>query len=262
MRLSKPRATLGAAVSDDSRPLAVVTGGARGIGEAIVAELIATGHRVAALDINSKAIAHARDSDAARNGLLLPVELSITDRGAVEEKLARLAEHHGPVRALVNNAGMTLPATFLDQTDRDWDRIVDVNLKGTFVMGQVAARQMVAEGRGVIVNVSSVSAHGVRTGPPAYAAAKAGVEGLSRLMAVQLGPLGIRVNTIVVGTTATPWLLSRKSDTELAQMRETTLTGQIGDTSDVAAVVAFLCSPAAKHITGQLISVSGGQWMP
>lgn len=249
-------------MSDEALPLAIVTGGARGIGEAIVAELIATGYRVAALDVNAKAIAAARDSNHGRNGLLLPVELSITDRDAVERALGELAERHGPARVLVNNAGMTLPATFLDQTDQDWDRIVDVNLKGTFVVGQVAARQMVTEGRGSIVNVSSVSAHGVRTGPPAYAAAKAGVEGLSRLMAVQLGPLGVRVNTVVVGTTATPWLLSRKTEDELARMRQTTLTGQIGDPGDVAGMVAFLCSPAAKHITGQLISISGGQWMP
>lgn len=249
-------------MSDDMRPLAIVTGGARGIGEAIVAELISGGHRVAVVDVNTKAIRRAQDSDFARDGLLLPVELSITDRTAVENALGDLAVANGPIRALVNNAGMTLPATFLDQNDQDWDRIVDVNLKGTFVMSQIAARQMAVAGRGAIVNISSVSAHGVRTGPPAYAAAKAGVEGLSRLMAVQLGPLGVRVNTVVVGTTATPWLLSRKSDSELAQMRQTTLTGQIGDPDDVAGMVAFLCSPAAKHITGQLISVSGGQWMP
>lgn len=249
-------------MSVEALPLAIVTGRARGIGEAIVAELITTGHRVGVLDVNSKAIAKAGDSDAARQGLLLPMQLSITDRAAVQSALSELADRHGPVRALVNNAGMTLPATFLDQSEEDWDRIIDVNLKGTFLVGQVAARQMVAEGRGAIVNVSSVSAHGVRTGPPAYAAAKAGVEGLSRLMAVQLGPLGVRVNTVVVGTTATPWLLSRKTDEELATMRQSTLTGELGDPGDIAGVVAFLCSPAAKHITGQLISVSGGQWMP
>ncbi len=249
-------------MSGDSRPLAVVTGGARGIGESIVAALICGGHRVAAIDVNAKAIGRANDTDEARAGLLVPMNLSITDRGAVEEALEGLAERHGPVRALVNNAGMTLPGTFLEQTDEDWDRIVDVNLKGTFVMAQVVARQMVAHGGGAIVNVSSVSAHGVRTGPPAYAAAKAGVEGLSRLMAVQLGVHAIRVNTVVVGTTATPWLLSRKTSDELAQMRLTTLTGNIGEPEDVAGVVAFLCSPAAKHVTGQLISVSGGQWMP
>lgn len=249
-------------MSGNARPLAVVTGGARGIGESIVAALISGGHRVAAIDVNAKALAHVEASDDARSGLLIPVNLSITQRDAVEHTLGELADRYGPVRALVNNAGMTLPGTFLEQTDEDWDRIVDVNLKGTFVMAQTAARRMVTDGGGVIVNISSVSAHGVRTGPPAYAAAKAGVEGLSRLMAAQLGVHGIRVNTVVVGTTATPWLLSRKTEGELAQMRQTTLTGQIGEPDDVAGVVVFLCSPAAKHITGQLISVSGGQWMP
>lgn len=249
-------------MSDDLRPVAVVTGGARGIGEAIVAELIAAGYRTAVVDVNAKALTRAGDTDAARAGLLLPLELSITDRAAVEAAMSALIHQHGPIRVLVNNAGMTLPATFLDQTDEDWDRIVDVNLKGTFVMAQVIARRMTEDKTGSIVNISSVSAHGVRTGPPAYAAAKAGVEGLSRLMAVQLGPYGVRVNTVVAGTTATPWLLSRKTDSEIEQMRSSTLTGQIGEPDDVARVVAFLCSPEAKHITGQLISVSGGQWMP
>lgn len=246
----------------DDLPLAVVTGGARGIGEAIVSEMVTTGHRVAVIDVNPKAIAKTRETDCARAGLVIPVELSITDREAVERELSALRDAYGPVRALVNNAGMTLPASFLDQTDEDWDRILAVNLTGTFVMAQVAARQMVEQHHGVIVNISSVSAHGVRTGPPAYAAAKAGVEGLSRLMAVQLGPLGVRVNTVVVGTTATPWLLSRKTEAELGSMRDSTLTGAIGDPEDVANTVAFLCSDAAKHLTGQLISVSGGQWMP
>jgi 3-oxoacyl-[acyl-carrier protein] reductase len=248
-------------VSADRR-LAVVTGGARGIGEAIVAELAATGHRVAVVDVNAKAVARTRDSDLARSGHVIPLELSITDRAAVERELGALQRDHGPVGVLVNNAGMTLPATFLDQTDEDWDRILAVNLTGAFIMAQVAARQMVEHGNGAIVNISSVSAHGIRTGPPAYAAAKAGVEGLSRLMAVQLGPLGVRVNTVVVGTTATPWLLSRKTEAELDTMRQSTLTGAIGDPQDIAKTVAFLCSTAANHITGQLISVSGGQWMP
>ncbi len=248
--------------SQDQRPVAVVTGGARGIGESICDELIDAGYRVAAVDVNAKAIAKCLETESARAGLLLPLELSITNRVAVEQAMTDLASTHGPVAALVNNAGMTLPATFLDQTDDDWDRILDVNLKGAFIMAQVVARQMVQQKSGAIVNVSSVSAHGVRTGPPAYAAAKAGVEGLSRLMAVQLGPLGIRVNTVVVGTTATPWLLSRKSEDQLDQMRDSTLTGELGEPADVARTVAFLCSDSAKHLTGQLISVSGGQWMP
>jgi 3-oxoacyl-[acyl-carrier protein] reductase len=245
----------------DRRPLAIVTGGARGIGEAIATTLIEQGWTVAVVDVNPKAVAAAQARPAAARGQLEAFELSIIDRAAVEALVGDLVARHGGVDALVNNAGMTLPATFLDQSDEDWDRIVDVNLKGTFVMAQVVARTMVGRG-GAIVNISSVSAHGVRTGPPAYAAAKAGVEGLSRLMAVQLGSEGIRVNTVVVGTTATPWLLSRKSEAELEAMRSSTLTGDIGEPEDVGAVVGFLCSPAAKHVTGQLLSVSGGQWLP
>ena len=242
--------------------VAIVTGGARGIGHSITTRLLDDGYAVGVVDVNAKALASLAPMVEERAGMLSAHEASVSDRVAVQAVVDELVGTHGSLDAVVNNAGMTLPATFLDQDDADWDRIVDVNLKGTFVVAQLAARRMVEQGHGSIVNISSVSAHGVRTGPPAYAAAKAGVEGLSRLMAVQLGPLGVRVNTIVVGTTATPWLLGRKSEEELDAMRATTLTGQIGDPDDIAATVSFLCSDAARHIVGQLISVSGGQWMP
>lgn len=248
--------------AEASPGVAIVTGGARGIGRSIAAALLRDGWPVAVVDVNAKAVAALTDDPDVVSGRLHATELSITDRPAVAAFVHELVARHGAIGALVNNAGMTLPATFLDQSDEDWDRIVDVNLKGTFVMSQVVARHMVEARGGAVVHISSVSAHGVRTGPPAYAAAKAGVEGLARLMAVQLGPAGVRVNTVVVGTTATPWLLSRKTDEELAAMRSSTLTGAIGEPEDVAAVVAFLCSPAARHVTGQLLSVSGGQWVP
>lgn len=241
---------------------ALVTGGARGIGRAITEKMLDDGYTVLVVDVNAKALASLDSLIDSSEGRLRARQLSVSDRSAVQDAVSELVRDTGGIHAAVNNAGMTLPATFLDQTDADWDRIVDVNLKGTFVVAQIAAQEMVQRGSGAIVNISSVSAHGVRTGPPSYAAAKAGVEGLSRLMAVQLGPLGVRVNTIVVGTTATPWLLGRKTDEELDIMRTTTLTGRLGDPEDVAATVAFLCSDAARHVTGQMISVSGGQWMP
>jgi 3-oxoacyl-[acyl-carrier protein] reductase len=243
-------------------PVAIVTGGARGIGQSITTRLLDDGYAVGVVDVNAKALAALAPMVEERGGTLSAHEASVSDRTAIQGVVEELVHSHGSLDVVVNNAGMTLPATFLDQDDDDWDRIVDVNLKGTFVVAQVAARRLVEQGHGSIVNFSSVSAHGVRTGPPAYAAAKAGVEGLSRLMAVQLAPLGVRVNTIVVGTTATPWLLGRKSEEELDAMRATTLTGRIGDPDDIAATVAFLCSDAARHIVGQMISVSGGQWMP
>lgn len=249
--------------SETTAPVAVVTGGARGIGRSIVDRLLADGWRVAVIDVNDKAIA-SLDADPPAIGAdrLSAHRASIVERDAVTAVVDELVTRHGRIDAVVNNAGMTLPGTFLDADDEAWDKILGVNLTGTFLVSQVAARHMVTRRSGCIVNISSVSAHGVRTGPPAYAAAKSGVEGLARLMAVQLGEHGIRVNTVVVGTTATPWLLGRKTDEELGAMRESTLLGRIGNPEDVAATVAFLCSDDSRHLTGQLVSVSGGQWFP
>ena len=239
----------------------IVTGGARGIGRSIVDTLHRSGDHVIAFDVNTKAIDRF-NAEADGDPRLRAQEVSITDRAAVEAAVSAIVAELGSVDVLVNNAGMTLPSTFLTQTDEDWDKIVAVNLTGTFIVSQVVARVMVERGTGAIVSISSVSAHGVRTGPPSYAAAKAGVEGLVRLMAVQLGPLGVRVNTVVVGSTATPWLLGKKSEADLDEIRASTLTGELGDPDDVANTVAFLASPEAKHVHGQMVSVSGGQWIP
>jgi len=242
---------------------AIVTGGARGIGRAIVERLVAADYHVLVIDVNEKAIASLDELDGSAREMVTGVLGSTLDRPLVERAVNDLVDRCGRVDAVVNNAGLTLPATFLDQTDDDWDRIVDSNLKGAFVVSQLAARHMVEQRSGAVVNISSISAHGVRAdnGPPAYAAAKAGLEGLSRLMAVQLGAYGIRVNTVVVGTTATPWLLGKKSDDDLDAMRATTILGRLADPDDIAAAIAFLVSDDARHITGQLLSVSGGQWL-
>ena len=248
--------------SRTSRRTAIVTGGSRGIGRAIVERLVEADHHVLVIDVNEKGIAALAELQNRAPDQVTSVTGSILDRPLVERAVADLVARHGRLDALVNNAGLTLPATFLDQSDDDWDRIVNANLKGAFVVSQIAARHMVERRSGAVVNISSISAHGVRTGPPAYAAAKAGLEGLSRLMAIQLGEHGIRVNTVVVGTTATTWLLAKKTTEQLDEMRATTLTGRLADPDDVAAAVAFLVSDDARHVTGQLVSVSGGQWLP
>jgi 3-oxoacyl-[acyl-carrier protein] reductase len=247
-------------MSDTTR-VAIVTGGARGIGRAIVERLVEADHHVLVIDVNEKAIASLGELEARRPGTVTGVLGSTLDRPLVQDAVDELVSRCGRLDAVVNNAGLTLPATFLDQTDDDWDRIVDSNLKGAFVVSQVAARHMVERRAGAFVHISSISAHGARTGAPAYAAAKSGIEGLGRLMAVQLADFGIRVNTVVVGTTATPWLIGKKSEEELAEMRATTLLGRLADPDDIAATVAFLVSDDAGHITGQLLSVSGGQWL-
>lgn len=240
----------------------MVTGGSRGIGLAIARRLVRDGFAVCVVDINEKALARLDEAAEGADGHLEWHRASVLDREQMERVMDEVAARHGSLDALVNNAGMTRPGTFLGQTDEDWDLVIDTNLKGPFVCSQVAARHMKAAGGGAIVNIGSVSAHGIRSGPPAYAAAKAGLEGLTRNAAIELGRDGIRVNLIVLGTIESEWLLQRKTEEELREIRASTLTGRLGSPEDVASVVSFLVSEDAGHVTGQLFSVSGGQWLP
>ncbi|MGD8871629.1 MAG: SDR family NAD(P)-dependent oxidoreductase [Gemmatimonadota bacterium] len=242
--------------------VALVTGGARGVGLAIARRLLADGLAVCVVDINEKALARLDEAGDDADGRFEWCRASIVERAEMERVVKDLVARRGRLDVLVNNAGMTRSGTLLTQTDEDWDLVVDTNLKGPFICSSIAARTMQEGGGGAIVNIGSVSARGIRSGPPAYAAAKAGLEGLTRNSAIELGPYGIRVNLIVLGTIATEWLLQRKSEAELAAIRQTTLTGRIGEPDDVAAVVSFLASEDAGHVTGQLFSVSGGQWLP
>jgi len=242
--------------------VALVTGGSRGIGLAIARRLVADGLEVAVVDINEKALAKLDEVGDDARGRLEWHRASIVDRAEMERVMSDLVARRGSLDVLVNNAGMTRAGTLLTQTDEDWDLVLDTNLKGPFVCSGIAARHMKAAGAGAIVNIGSVSAHGIRSGPPAYAAAKAGLEGLTRNAAIELGRDGIRVNLLVLGTIETPWLRNRKTDEELAEIRESTLMGRLGEPEDVASVVSFLASDDARHVTGQLFSVSGGQWLP
>lgn len=242
--------------------VALVTGGARGVGLAIARRLLADGYEVCSVDINEKALARLEESGDDAGGRFEWRCASIFDRSAMGSLVDDLVGRRGRFDLLVNNAGMTRPGTLFSQSDEDWDLVVDTNLKGPFVCSAIAARHMQKQGRGAIVNIGSVSARGVRSGPPAYAAAKAGLEGLTRNMAIELGPDGIRVNLIVLGTIASKWLLQKKTPEELDAIRGTTLLGRLGEPEDVASVVSFLASDDARHVTGQLFSVSGGQWLP
>jgi 3-oxoacyl-[acyl-carrier protein] reductase len=239
-----------------------VTGGARGVGLAIARRLFSDGYEVCVVDINEKELARLDEAGDDAGGRFEWRRASIVDRAAMQAVFEDLVGRRGRFDLLVNNAGMTRPGTLLTQTDEDWELVVDTNLKGPFVCSSIAAPYMQKGGGGVIVNIGSISAHGIRSGPPAYAAAKAGLEGLTRNMAIELGADGIRVNLIVLGTIASKWLLQRKSEDELEEMRRSTLTGRLGEPEDVASVVAFLASEDARHVTGQLFSVSGGQWLP
>jgi 3-oxoacyl-[acyl-carrier protein] reductase len=149
-----------------------------------------------------------------------------------------------------------------DLDEADWDAVVAVNLKGAWLCALAAVPLMEERGGGAIVSIGSVAGAGLGEGSPVYAATKAGLVGFTKTIAHELGPRGIRVNLVAPGTTLTEWVLRNLPEASLEATRQRTPLRRVGEPSDVAAAVAWLASDDARHVTGQVISVSGGTWMP
>jgi|TARA_Y100000310_G_scaffold328505_1_gene396722 3-oxoacyl-[acyl-carrier protein] reductase len=244
---------------DDQR-VAIVTGGSRGIGLSIVRRLLQDGYRVAALDINEKAIDEAKADMSDSNDVRF-LRASVTDRTALQSCATVLVKDWGRVDALVNNAGVNRPGTILTQSDQQWDAVMETNLKGAFVTSSVFAPYLSERGGAAIVNIGSTAAAGV-DGSPAYATSKAGLIGLTRSMANELGSQQVRVNLVAPGITLTGWITRNIEPERIERMTESTPLQRAAEPEDIAGVVSFLCSDDARHVTGQVISASGGSWMP
>lgn len=240
--------------------VAVVTGGSRGIGLAIVQRLREDGFRIAALDINAKAIDQAREEIGESSDVRF-FQASVIDRPALESLAAEIVDRWGRIDALVNNAGVNRPGTILTQSDEQWDAVIETNLKGTFVASSVFAPHLVEREGGAIVNIGSTAASGT-DGSPAYSASKAGLIGLTRTMATELGGRQVRVNLVAPGITLTGWVTRNIDPARIESMKKLTPLERAAEPEDIAAVVSFLCSDDARHVTGQVISASGGSWMP
>jgi NAD(P)-dependent dehydrogenase (short-subunit alcohol dehydrogenase family) len=227
---------------------AVVTGAARGIGRAISERLLADGWRVGMLDLTTP----SGVPDGA-----VPLGADIADEAAVE---AALDQFGGTVDLVVNNAGIVRFGPLLDAAVADVDAVSRTNLVGTFIMARAGARRMVAAGRpGAIVNLTSIN--GLAPGPGAglYGATKAAVALLTAQMAVEWGPLGIRVNAVAPGLIDAGMSEPIYADPEIRAVREGRVPlGRLGRADDIADVVAFLASDAARYITGQNLVVDGG----
>jgi NAD(P)-dependent dehydrogenase (short-subunit alcohol dehydrogenase family) len=244
----------------DSR-VVLVTGGARGIGLATGRRFLAQGMRVALLDVARQILDEAgADLDEFKDRVILQTA-SVTDRGQVAMVLDYVLTRWGRLDILVNNAGINRSGGIFDQSETDWDAVINVNLKGTFVASAVCAVPMRDQGWGRIVNVGSIGAAGLGASP-AYAASKAGLVGLTKQMARELGQDGITANLVAPGVTTTEWVSRHLPEERRQQTAAATPTGRIGEPDDVAATIAFLASDDARHITGQVVSVSGGYWMP
>lgn len=245
--------------------VAFVTGGASGIGRGIVDHFAALGAQVVVADIDGEAaLAAARQVEAA-GGRAKAVQLDVADGDSVREAIAEVEGRFGRLDHLINNAGVDLPAPLAEMDEVLFDRVMGVDLKSIYLSARAAVPLMAAGGGGAIVNISSIMAWYTHPGYLAYTAAKAGVLGMTRTLALELGPLGIRVNAVCPGYIDTAiWqrgLDAMEPEAAAAyaeQVRAKHPVGRRGLPSDVAQACAFLCSDGAAFVSGTHLVVDGG----
>ena len=239
--------------------VALVTGASRGIGVAIALELAKKGLKVigtATSDDGAAKISHALSAYPGCAGK----NLNVNDVAAAEALIDSIVKEHGGLQVLVNNAGITRDMLAMRLKDDDWDAVMDTNLKAVFRMSRAVMRCMMKQRYGRIVNITSVVGSLGNAGQSNYAAAKAGVAGMTRALARELGSRNITVNCIAPGFIETDMTASLSEDQQKALLSQIPL-GHLGKPQDVAHAVAFVASPQASYITGQEIHVNGGMYM-
>ncbi len=242
--------------------VALVTGSARGIGAGTAKRFAEEGASVAVLDLD-EGQAKATADELGGEGKAIGVGCNVTDAASVESAVARVLDELGGLHILVNNAGITRDNLLFKLTEDDWDSVIDVHLKGAFLMSKAVQKTFVDQKYGKILNLSSVSANGNR-GQANYSAAKAGVQGFTRTLALELGPFGVNVNAIAPGFIATDMTdeTARRLKLDVEDFRnmaaEANPVKRVGYPEDIAAAAAFLCSDEASYITGQILYVDGG----
>jgi 3-oxoacyl-[acyl-carrier protein] reductase len=246
-----------------SQRVAVVTGGARGIGAAVCARLAADGFAVAVLDLDEAACAGTVEKITAAGGRALAVGANVTDAAAVQGAVERIAAELGPPVVLVSNAGVIRDNLLFKMTDDDWDTVMAVHLRGAFLTSRACQKYMTEQRWGRIVLTSSTSALGNR-GQANYSAAKAGLQGLAKTLAIELGQFGVTANAVAPGfietdmTAATAARMGMDFEQFKDVVASQTPVRRVGQPEDIAHTVSFLVSEGAGYVSGQVIYVAGG----
>jgi 2-hydroxycyclohexanecarboxyl-CoA dehydrogenase len=244
--------------------VAVVTGGGSGMGRAICHHLARQGSAVAVLDINGDAAEEVAKEVQAEGGTALGVRVDVSDRAAIDAALDEIRTAFGPIGIMVTSAGIEGFEDFLDIDAETWDRMMAVNLTGTFHCLQAVVPDMIEAGWGRIVTISSSSAQSGTRRMSHYVASKGGVIALTKALALDLASKGITVNTIPPGVIDTPMMRRPIESGAMASMEQVVARaplGRAGTPDDIAAACAFLCSEEAGYITGQQINVNGGWYL-
>jgi 3-oxoacyl-[acyl-carrier protein] reductase len=238
--------------------VALVTGAGRGIGKAVALALAAEGAKVA---VNYSRSAEAAEQVVAaiteQGGAAISVQANVSINAEVEAAVKRVVAEFGTLDILVNNAGITRDKLLLRMTEDDWDSVLDTNLKGAFLFARAVAPIMVKRRSGVIVNVGSVIGKVGGAGQANYSASKAGLVGLTKSLARELGSRHIRINAVAPGFITTDMTQELKAEYQEAIVKQIPL-GRFGTPEDVARVVAFLCTEDAAYIHGEVLSIDGG----
>jgi 3-oxoacyl-[acyl-carrier protein] reductase len=243
--------------TDLNGKVAIVTGAARGLGRAISQSLAEAGAKVACIDVNVETLAETVEAIRAAGGTAEALACDVTQSDRVNEVVDEVVEKWGGLYILVNNAGVTRDNVLVRMKDEQWDLVLNINLRGTFLFARAAARPMMKARQGRIINIASVSGLMGNPGQVNYSASKAGVIGLTRTVAAELASRNVTVNAVAPGFIATE-MTAKLGEEILQEVRKQIPLGRLGDPQDIADAVLFLASDAASFITGHILTVDGG----
>ncbi|PXY19069.1 3-oxoacyl-ACP reductase FabG [Prauserella muralis] len=250
-------------MTESASRVAIVTGAGRGIGAAVARRLARDGFAVALLDLDEAGAKAGAEAITADGGRAIGLSVDVSDADAVDSAVSAVAEQLGPPTVLVNNAGITRDNLLFKMSESDWDSVMNVHLRGSFLMSRATQKHMTEQGWGRIVNLSSTSALGNR-GQANYSTAKAGLQGFTKTLAIELGKFGVTVNAIAPGfietemTAATAERVGMNFDDFKAAAAAEIPVRRVGQPDDIANVVSFLVGDESSFVSGQVVYVAGG----